>query len=149
MNFNHTFTILFWLHKSKINKKGFVSIWVRITIDGKRAECSTSRQILPEHWDSEAGQPVANYYDAQSLNHYMLFVKAEITKHYNMLISSRDFVTAEDVKNSYKGIREKVVMFTDVFKQYNQLLEERKDSNDLCEGRYKKFPLLLEKCKRS
>jgi hypothetical protein len=107
MNFNQTFSILFWINKSKTNKKGFVSIWVRITIDGRRAECSTSRQIQPEFWDTELGQPTEAFGEAASLSQYLLWVKAEITKHYNILLSTKDHVTAEDVKNSYNGIKEK------------------------------------------
>jgi hypothetical protein len=30
MNFNQTFSILFWLNKSKANSKGLVPIWVEI-----------------------------------------------------------------------------------------------------------------------
>ncbi len=119
MNFNQTFSILFWINKSKVNKKGLVSIWVRVTIDGRRAECSTSRQIQAEFWNSELGQPTENFPEAASLSQYLLMVKAGITKHYNILLSTKDQVTAEDVKNSYKGIREKVVMFLEVFEHFN------------------------------
>ncbi len=37
MNLDQSFSILFWLHKTKINSDGMAPIYIRITIDGKRA----------------------------------------------------------------------------------------------------------------
>ena len=48
MNFNQTFSILFWLKKAKMNKQGFMPIWVRITVDDERAEFSTQKTDLFE-----------------------------------------------------------------------------------------------------
>lgn len=92
MNFNQTFTILFWLNKSKTDRK------------------------------------------------------SEITKHYNILLSTKDNVTAEDIKNSYKGIREKKVMFMETFKQFIHVQLERKNEYDISESRYKKWPVLYNDC---
>jgi site-specific recombinase XerD len=138
MNLNQTFNILFWLNRAKI-KRGQAPIWVRITIDGRRAECSTSRRIAPEHWDSSTGQVKLEAEGAAVINEYLLVTRAEINKHYNILLSTKEFVTVEDVKNSYKGIREKVLMFKDVFDQFKQIQLERMQSNDISLSRYRKW----------
>ncbi len=142
MNFNQTFTILFWLHKSKIDKNGFAPIWIRVTVDGRRVECSTSRRIKPVDWNANVGLPNPGCSEAAVLSEYLLLKKAEITKHYNILLSTKERITAEDVKNSYKGIRQKVVMFLEVFKQFNQIMAERKDASDITQSRLSKFPVL-------
>lgn len=143
MNLNQTFNILFWIHRSRIDKKGLAPIWLRITIDGRRAECSTSRRIAPENWNSSLGQAKPECQDGAALNEYLLATKAEIAKHYNILLSTKDYVTVEDVKNSYKGIREKVVMFKDVFEQFKQLQSERLQSGDISQSRFWKWGQLI------
>ena len=143
MNFNQNFTILFWISRAKANKKGEMPIYIRITVDNRRVECSTSRWILEENWNAELSRPHTNFPEGAALNEYLLFTKAEITKHYNILLATKENITAEDVKRSYKGIREKVVMFSEVFSQFNQVVEDRRDSGQISKGRYYKFEKLI------
>jgi integrase len=146
MNLNQTFSILFWLNKSKANSKGLVPIWARITIDGKRAECSVKKQISSSFWDAEKNRAKGNSDDARGINNYLVMVQAELTKHYNILLSTKDFVTAEDVKNSYKGIKETKKAFLELYSLYIQKLSERKEIEDLSDGRFKRFKVLYKKC---
>lgn len=146
MNFNQTFSILFWLNKAKMNKQGLIPIWIRITVDGKRAECSTQKQIHPKFWDAENNKVLDKFSEAKSINDYLTLVKADLLKHFNILISTKDFVTADDVKNSYKGVKEIKKTFLQLFRQFNQQLTERKEIDDLSEGRHKRFEILYGKC---
>ena len=146
MNFNQTFSILFWLNKAKMNKQGLIPIWIRITVDGKRAECSTQKQIHPRFWDAENNKVIDRFSEAKAINDYLTLVKADLLRHYNILVSTKDMVTAEDVKNSYKGVKEIKKTFLQLFKQFNQQLSERKEIDDLSDGRFKRFEILYGKC---
>jgi integrase len=146
MNLNQTFSILFWINRSKANSKGLVPVWARITIDGKRAECSVKKQILSTLWDAEKNRAKGNSDEARAINNYLVMVQAELTKHYNILLSTKDFVTAEDVKNSYKGIKEVKKTFLELYTLYNQKLSERKEIEDLSDGRFRRFKVLYKKC---
>jgi integrase len=146
MNFNQTFSILFWLNKAKMNKQGLIPIWIRITVDGKRAECSTQKQIHPKFWDTESNQVSEKFSESRSINDYLTLVRAELLRHYNILLSSKAVVTAEDVKNSYKGIKEIKKTFLQLFQQFNRQLLERREIDDLSEGRHKRFEILIGKC---
>jgi integrase len=146
MNLNQTFSILFWINRSKANSKGLVPVWARITVDGKRAECSVKKQIQSTLWDAERNRAKGNSDDARAINSYLIMVQAELTKHYNILLSTKDIVTAEDVKNSYKGIKEEKKTFLELFSLYNQKLSERNEIEDLSDGRFKRFKILYKKC---
>lgn len=146
MNLNQTFSILFWLNKSKTNKEGLVPIWVRITIDGRRAECSVKKQILLGHWDAENCKANKSCPEASSINQHLVLVQAEITKKYNVLISSVESVSAEDVKNSFKGIKKDKKTFLEIFEQYLQNLLEKKEVGEISEGRCTRFEILKGKC---
>ena len=88
-----------------MNKQGLVPIWARITVDGHRAEFSTQKQVLPEHWDGrihcEEGMQrhiglSTNSYPLQSRDHSSL-------QHSSF---NKEVVTADDVRDSYRGIKE-------------------------------------------
>jgi integrase len=146
MNLQQTFSILFWLNKSKANKEGLIPIWVRITVDGKRTECSVKKQIRLEHWDNENNKAQNGSPNAKAINQHLVLVEAEITKHYNVLLTSQDQVTSEDVKNSFKGIKKDKKTFLQIFDQYLQNLSEKKEVGEISEGRYIRFEILKDKC---
>lgn len=50
------FSLLFYLKKPKNYQNGNVPIYLRITINGKRAETSTGRECEPTLWNSAAGR---------------------------------------------------------------------------------------------
>src|SRR5690606_18382419 len=106
MNLNQTFSITFWLNKAKTNKQGLTPIWLRITVNSKRAECSVQKFVHLKHWDTDNNRVRSGCSDANSINDYLDLVRSEVLRHYNILLTTRDVVTADDVKNSYKGVKE-------------------------------------------
>jgi hypothetical protein len=148
MNLDQTFSILFWLNRAKTNKKGFAPIWIRITVDGKRAECSTSRKIISEHWDVENGVASNDCPTATTINGYLRSVYAEITRRYNTLLTTKDYVSAEDVKASFKGKKKepekppvpKKTLFG-LYKDFIAHQEALVKKEELSKGRFKRFPV--------
>ena len=49
----NTFRILFYLKRTKLLKNGEAPIFMRITVNGERAEISTHRSIDPKLWDQK------------------------------------------------------------------------------------------------
>ncbi|MBO0355743.1 hypothetical protein J0656_17125 [Muricauda ruestringensis] len=49
-------SLLLYLRKYKKDRVGRSTIYVRITIDGKRAEFSTGRKVQPRIWDAAYGK---------------------------------------------------------------------------------------------
>ena len=48
MKVKQNLSILIWAKSSRTNKQGLIPVYARITIDGKRAEISLNKKILPE-----------------------------------------------------------------------------------------------------
>ena len=103
MNLKQNLSIFSYLISSKKNKNGLHPIWVRGTLDGKRTEISTGRQINPTHWDQSAEKATALCPDQMALNEYLDLTASELKRHYNILLSSRPSVMAEDIKKSYQA----------------------------------------------
>jgi len=73
------FSALFFLKKPKNYTKGAVYfIFLRITVDGIRAEMSTSRNCEPERWNAKAGKVIGTKEDVKILNAYLENMKAEV-----------------------------------------------------------------------
>lgn len=124
MKSNQTFTILFWLYKSKI-RNGKAPIYCRITVNGKRAQFSVKRSVCPTKWVSVAGTTNGKTPELKTINSYLNMVKGEIHKHYNRLLASEEFITADILKNSYLGKTEKERTLIETYLYHNQKMEER------------------------
>ncbi|MDX2191284.1 MAG: site-specific integrase [Bacteroidota bacterium] len=122
MKTNHTFSVLFWVNKSKINN-GAVPIYARITVNGKRAELSLKRSIAPEKWNAKAEIAKGNSEESRILNSYIALVRGNIEKHYNQMVSSDEHITAETIKNRYTGLYEKKKTILEAFDYHNKMME--------------------------
>ena len=58
------------------------------------------KQIYSKFWDAERNLVLETFSEARSINDYLTLVKADILRYYNILLSTKDVVTAWDVKNS-------------------------------------------------
>jgi hypothetical protein len=54
------FSLLFYLKKQKNYISGNVRIYMRITVQGKRAEIATSRDCEPGRWNARAGRVIGS-----------------------------------------------------------------------------------------
>jgi len=73
------FSLLFYLKKPKNYAKGGAPIYLRITVDGKRAELSASRKCEPTLWNTKKGHVTGNKEEAKILNSYLDKMKAGVT----------------------------------------------------------------------
>ena len=54
-----TFTILFYVKRTKLLRNGEAPIFMRITVDAIREEIAIKRSIKLEHWDNGKGRAKA------------------------------------------------------------------------------------------
>ncbi|MEI7594574.1 MAG: site-specific integrase [Bacteroidota bacterium] len=96
--------ILFYLKKSKADKKtGEAPIYLRITVDGIRAEISVGEKIHPINWDSKANRPKGNKVEARTLSTTLSTCENKVNEAANTLALDRKEITAEAIKNVYTG----------------------------------------------
>ena len=67
----HSFSVLSYLRNGRLDKLGKAPIYLRITINGLRAEFSIKRKIEPEKWCSIKGRVKGSNPKAKALNHYI------------------------------------------------------------------------------
>lgn len=146
MHYKQKLSVHFHLQFGKINSAGELPIWARITIDGRRSECSTSIYVLPIHWDNDTQRATGKCPLQKEINENLNEVYSAIKTHFTTLLATSTFVTASQVKESLLGKRENKT-FLEVFSEFNKHLDDRLAVNDISQRRHDKFKMLYFKCK--
>lgn len=114
------FSLLFYLKKQKNYTSGNAPIYLRITVQGKRAEVATGRDCDPKRWNAKAGKSMGTKEDTKLLNTYLDQLQSSIYEAQQSMIRDGETITADAVKNRYLG--KSVISHT--------LLEAIKDHNE-------------------
>ncbi|QBA63675.1 site-specific integrase [Muriicola soli] len=95
--------VLFYLNKSKINKKGTCPIKCRITYKKRRKEFSVGEFVNPIEWNAKKQRAISKSIENQQLNTQLQIIAANIKKEYLKLQLSEIEFTIEDVFQHYLG----------------------------------------------
>ncbi|MGM1055514.1 MAG: site-specific integrase [Bacteroidota bacterium] len=115
---NANFYILFFVRNKRI-KNGEVPLYLRITLDGKRAEASLGRKVKLSLWNASAGKANGNTGDAQVLNRYLNKVENDVYKSYQTLLDQNISFGSKQVLDLYLGKKEKHKMLLEIFQEHN------------------------------
>jgi len=103
MKVNEKMSILFLLEKSKLPVDGMYPLYVRLTVNCKRAEFSFCRRLRPEQWSQEMNRAMGKAADIQAINNAIDKAKISIQQHFDRLENQHEIVTATMVKLGYLG----------------------------------------------
>lgn len=78
---NQTFSVLFYVKKTKPLRNGDVPVFARVTVNGDRAEFSLERGIPLELWDSKKNRARGHGKVARELNEFLSSVSAQLYNH--------------------------------------------------------------------
>jgi integrase/recombinase XerD len=133
MRTSNTFAILFWIHTSRA-KNNQTRIYVRITVNGKRANISLKYKVDILTWDSNRQRAKGNSEAARALNQYLDQVHSKLVQCYQDLKFKGQLITAELIKANYLGE-------DDNSKTLQNLIEyhTKKTENTLANGTLKNF----------
>jgi len=126
-----TCKVLFYIKRTKILKDSNAPIFVRITVNGQRAEFGLQKSISDDQWDHTKGRAIGQTKVARELNSYFDFVKS------NMLLYKRELeevgkdFTAFALKNYYLGIDSSNKTILRIFKEHNEKCEGLVNSRSL------------------
>src|SRR5690348_3971663 len=105
-----TFSLLFYLKRPKNYESGPMPIYLRITVNGKRAETTSGRECAPANWNSSTGRLRGTKEEVRSFNAYLDNLQTQVYDAHKILTESGGAITAELIKNRLLGKNEKVKM---------------------------------------
>ena len=98
-----TFGLLFYIRRDKTNKKGEAPVFMRLTINGERADASIKRFIAPHAWNSAKGKANEKSRGGKDLNLYLDAISANILRIQRDLELDKKEVSAQIILNRYLG----------------------------------------------
>lgn len=114
------FKLYVYLKKPKDPNLSLYPIYIRITVDGKRAEISTKRDCEPSKWNKKAGRMIGNSEKVNQLNAFLDRLVAKIYTYQNELLQNNIPLSADAIKNRFSGREEKSRMLVSIFEQHNK-----------------------------
>lgn len=116
-----TFSLLFYIRRTKLNKAGEAPIFMRVTVNGLRADASVKRFVAPRLWNIAKGKAVENGRGCRELNLYLDAVSANVLRARRNLELEGAEISAHTVLNRYLG-KDRPVRHTlvEVFVEHNE-----------------------------
>ena len=92
----NSLSVLFYLRKKATGDLSMATIYLRITVNGKRAEVSTLRKIPISKWNAKANRVIGYSIEARQANRQLDIIKNRIYEIYqNLLNQDIEIVTAK------------------------------------------------------
>lgn len=118
-----TFTVQYFINRTKVRKGGLVPIIARITINKVRSEFFLGRYIDPKEWNVKMGKVDGNGKVAKEINSYLSFVKS------NLLLKKREMEEAglplnpHELRKIHLGIDTDSKTILKIFQEHNDRVE--------------------------
>ena len=124
---NNSFSVLFFIKKSKLLKNGEVPICMRITVNNKRAEVQVKRSVEPDKWNHLKGCAVGKDRKHQEINLYLETARNRVFQIHRQLEADGKPITAVTIKNIFYGGYDSPKMLIKTFNEHNQEYRELMD----------------------
>ncbi|HEX8377521.1 MAG TPA: site-specific integrase [Pedobacter sp.] len=119
---NKTFGLLFYVKKTKMIANGTAPVYLRITIDGERADISSKRYINPDKWNANGQKLGGSGEEVRALNIYLKTLEHQVYEVHRNMIEKKLPLTAAGLKNILlkKDEPEKGRMLVPIFEEHNR-----------------------------
>lgn len=123
-----TFSIMFMIRRARTLKNQEVPIYMRITVDGERAEISIKRSVNPAHWNETKGCAKSGTPYAKELNFFLEQIRHKVYEHQQDLINREKIVTASALREAFLNADKTIKkMILQVYADHNADLKARID----------------------
>ncbi len=135
--------ILFWLHKSKVNKKGTAPLYLRISYNGIRKNISTGFFLSPKSWDQTRCIAKGDKNDVSKINAYMIQVRAKLMDLFNEMIKKGD-INLDLLIDMLLGKDISQITLMELVDYHNEDIKKR-IGIDYTESTFEKYDILKKK----
>lgn len=116
--------VSFLLRTNKVNSDGKCPIYLRLTVNQRRAEISTKKYVNPTKWKPQAQRVKGNTPDANSMNSYLEQFKRKALEAETKLLKEGSIITAKKLKEVLVGKAEQEVELFEFFEKHNSEMLE-------------------------
>jgi len=117
-----TFSISFYQRTDKIDKANTAPVFMRITVNGERAEIATNRRFDVNKWSN--GKAIGNSTESKNLTNYLLSLREKVYDIYRYLLDRNEIISASHIKQRYQGIGANSLTLIDAFENHNEQMKK-------------------------
>ena len=137
-----TFSILFYIDRSKTNERKDCVTRCRITCNGASASFSTGLYTSPVDWQSKIGRIKVAANRANDVNHQLDSIDKRLHALYELTLREENYITAEYLKEQYLRYMKPTPTLIEL---YQSLCESKKDRPIKKQSWHQRKGLLLPK----
>lgn len=120
---NTTISILFYIKRAKANIHGICPIYVRITIDSKRLEFSSTKYTKIDQWSSEFSKIKGATAEARSINSHLDYLRNKIEDAEKKLYKKDLPINTINIKNELFDSQERARTLIPIFQDHNNKIK--------------------------
>ncbi len=121
---NDSFSILFYIRKNHPDKTGKCTIYLRITVNGKRAETSVHRKVKIEDWNTGSGRAKNSKASNRELNRFLEDVRARLFQIQGKFVADGRLYDAQMLKNTFLGKNTRLKTLLNIYDDHNNEISE-------------------------
>lgn len=143
----NSFSVLFFMHRSKTNKDGEHPIYCRLTVQKKSREFSTQIWASNEKWNASASKISGTNESIKTANHTLNTIRLNLMNIRIKLLSEGKLITAENVINIHLGKIEKKYTLIELHDYHNEQHVKKLIGKDYALGTYERYKTSLDHIK--
>ena len=117
-------SILFYIRKKGTSDPTMATIYLRITVNGKRAEVSTMRKVQLSKWNAKANKVKGYTIEAKQTNRHLDVIKNRIYEIYQNLVNQdMEIVSAAGIRDEFLGTNKSRKLILEMFEEHNLRME--------------------------
>lgn len=93
----------FYLKEAKRDIEGLVPIYLRVTVNGERAELSVNRKIISSQWDKGAERAIGRTEPVRNLNVYLGSIQTKAERYFSTLDLRDERISVRQIVDELKG----------------------------------------------
>ncbi|MDG1805911.1 site-specific integrase [Flavicella sp.] len=117
-------TTLFYIKRSKIDAEGKSMIYLRVTINQKRAEVSTKLKVHIDKWCTSTSKGLGRSSEIRILNNKLEKINTNILDLYERLRLKNSKVSSRELVDVFQGKVEHEKMLIKIFDDHNKMVEK-------------------------
>ena len=137
----HHFSILFFIYKSKANKKGEMPIFCRVTLDGNRKQFATGSSIKEPNWSVKNQRCKGLSKEANLINTNLETIEQKLNVAYNDIVKANEIFYIDDIYNRFSGNNKEYKTLIQAFDYHNKKMKTLV-GKDYVQATYDKFVVI-------
>lgn len=135
------FSVLFYLKRQKNYEGDVAPIYIRLTLNGKRAEISTARSCHPSLWNSFSGRASGKKEESMTLNFQLDQLQRKVYDAYKSLLNANEEISIASIKAKFQGKEINMLSILNVIDEHNDEMRALV-GKDYAPGTLKRFLVL-------